>query len=329
MAGGIKQYKKGELLFREGDPSDAMYVIRKGRISILKSKGASTVTLAELAPGEMLGEMAFFDNKPRSASAQAAQDSEVIILPFAALHAQFKTFPEWLRAMVKTVNSHLRNANQTIKNLQSADVKDVNLFDPYSITRLCAIISLIGFKAGEQTEKGIVIPFSVLRNYCIQIFQQPTHRLEKLMEVLIEKEFMTLEELGEGRRKITLLKHKELTEFTDWYNEFLFKEESKRTPIDEKELVPLKALVFYGEKVEPDKKNKITVNLTHIQNESMKDLGHVVPVSAFDSLIDKKLCEEKQSVESGQVAMSINYPEIVKITPYWDLIYTLLKVPHL
>jgi len=70
---GVRVLKKGDVLFREGDPSDAMYVIKKGRIGILKNKGSSEVTLAELVPGEMLGEMAFFDNKPRSASAKAVQ----------------------------------------------------------------------------------------------------------------------------------------------------------------------------------------------------------------------------------------------------------------
>ncbi|MCB0392904.1 MAG: cyclic nucleotide-binding domain-containing protein, partial [Bdellovibrionales bacterium] len=136
---GVKNLKKGDILFREGDPSDAMYVIKTGRIAIKKAKGSSDIVLAELAPGEMLGEMAFFDNKPRSASAVAAVDSDVIMLPFTALHAQFKTFPEWLKAMVKTVNSNLRNANQRIKNLESASSQSTELFDDHAITRLCAI----------------------------------------------------------------------------------------------------------------------------------------------------------------------------------------------
>jgi CRP/FNR family cyclic AMP-dependent transcriptional regulator len=81
QAGGVKTLKKGEILFREGDPSDAMYVIKKGRIAITKAKGTKEIVLAELVPGEMLGEMAFFDDKPRSAGAKASVDAEVIALP--------------------------------------------------------------------------------------------------------------------------------------------------------------------------------------------------------------------------------------------------------
>ncbi len=65
MANQIKELKKGELLFREGDPSDAMYIIKKGKIAIVKTKGTGEVELAELGPGELVGEMAFFDNKSR------------------------------------------------------------------------------------------------------------------------------------------------------------------------------------------------------------------------------------------------------------------------
>ena len=72
MSGVSKKLEKGQLLFREGDPSDAMYVIKKGKITITKTKGDSEVELASMGPGQMFGEMAFFDQKPRSANARAA-----------------------------------------------------------------------------------------------------------------------------------------------------------------------------------------------------------------------------------------------------------------
>ena len=282
--------------------------------------------MAELMPGEMLGEMAFFDNKPRSAGAKASIDSEVIILPFSALHAQFKTFPEWLRAMVKTVNSHLRNANQTIKNLQTVGKEDAEMFPPHTITCLCAILALIGFKAGEKTEEGLVIPTNMLRNYTIQIFKQPTYKMDRMMDELSTMGYMKVEDLGEGRRKLTILKHKELSQFVDWYNEYLFKEESKRITVEEKELSCLRALIFYGNKVERNEKGRVIINLTEAQNNSMKDLGRVVDVNTPDSLISKGLCEEKQTAE-GKIMLPFNLNEVEKITPFWELVNHLLKIP--
>lgn len=321
-----KKLAKGEFLFREGDTPDAMYVIKTGMIAITKTKGSGSIVLAEKKAGEMLGEMAFFDAKPRSAHAVAATDAEVIALPFTALQAQFNGFPEWIKAIVKTVTGQLRDANTKIKTLEQVSSESEEFFTPYMITRLCAIISLIGYKAGEKTDTGLVIPFFTLRNYCIQIFQQPTNKLDKLMEVLSALQIMKVEELGEGKKKITILKHQLLTDFVDWYNKWLFTEEKKRVEILEKELPVIRALLFYGGKQTPDDKGMVKVNLTDMQNNSMKDLNNLFNVNDADPLVEKGLVEEKQSGDGGILTMKIKYNELAQQMPYWEIIYTLKKV---
>ncbi|MCB0361197.1 MAG: Crp/Fnr family transcriptional regulator [Bdellovibrionales bacterium] len=323
---GIKKLSKGDILFREGDPSDAMFVIKAGRIAIKKAKGSSDIILAELKPGEMLGEMAFFDNKPRSASAMAMQDSDVIVLPFSALYAQFKTFPEWLKAMVKTVNNNLRSANQRIKNLEAANTQTAEMFDDHSISRLCAIISLIGFKSGEKTEEGLVIPAGVLRNYTIQIFQQPTHKMQKMMQTLQALGIMRVEDLGEGKQRLTIIDHPKLSNFVDLYNKYLFTEASNRVTVEEKELPALRALLFYGKKETPNEKGEVNVCLTDIQNNSMKDLNYLFQTSDADSLAEKGITQDKQSADGGKITMKFVLSELETILPYWEIVYTLKKV---
>lgn len=327
MSQTAKKLAKGEFLFREGDTPDAMYVIKSGMIAITKTKGSGSIVLAEKKAGEMLGEMAFFDAKPRSAHAVAATEAEVIALPFTALQAQFNGFPEWIKAIVKTVTGQLRDANTKIKTLEQVANETEEFFTPYLITRLCAIISLIGYKSGEKAADGsMVIPFNTLRNYCIQVFQQPTNKLDKLMEVLAALQMMKVEELGEGKKKITILKHQLLTDFTDWYNKWLFTEEKKRIEILEKELPVLRALMFYGGKQTPNDKGLVSVNLTDMQNNSMKDLNNLFNVNDADPLVEKGLVEEKQSGDGGQLTMKIKYQEIAQQLPYWEIIYTLKKV---
>ncbi|MBX3022529.1 MAG: Crp/Fnr family transcriptional regulator [Bdellovibrionales bacterium] len=327
MSGGVKKLGKGDILFREGDASDAMYVIKSGRIAITKAKGSGEIILAEKVGGEMLGEMAFFDNKPRSAGAKAVQDTEVIALPFTSLHAQFKTFPEWLKAMVRTINGQLRDANTRIKNLEAATTGAEEMFPPHMITRLSAIISLVGFKCGEKVETGLVVPYSVLREYCIQIFQQPTNKLDKLMEILMALQIMKVEELGEGKKRITILNHKVLTEFTDWYNKYLFTEQAKRITVEDKEMPTLRALVFYGKKATPDDKGFVKVNLTEMQNSSMRDLNTLFSVNEADPLAEKGLVQEKQSEQGGALSMKFRLSDLETVLPFWEIVYTLKKVP--
>jgi CRP-like cAMP-binding protein len=323
---GPKSLKKNEVLFREGDPSDCMYVIKSGKIAITKAKGTAEIVLAELGPGDMLGEMAFFDNKPRSAGARAAADTVVIELPFKALNAQFKTFPEWLKAIVRTVNNHLRNANQKIKNLEKTAEEEALMFPPHSVTRLAAILGFMAKSYGEKAEGGVVIPPNRLRNYTIQVFQQPTAKMTAFMELLQALGHMKIEDLGEGRQRLTAYNPDFLLSFVDFYNDYLFKSEDKRVTIEEKELKALKTILFYGKKLTADAEGVVKVNLTEIQNSAMRDLSTTFSTDDVNTLGEKKVTSEKMSEEGGSLSLKFKLQEISQLVPYWEIIHAARKV---
>ena len=323
---GLKNLKKGELLFREGDASDAMFVIKSGKIAITKAKGNSEITLAELGPGDMLGEMAFFDNRPRSAGAKAIADTVIIELPFKALNAQFKTFPEWLKAIVRTVNNHLRNANQKIKNLEKSSEEEAEYFSPHLVIRLVGILGLIAARYGERNAAGgIEVPPGTLRKYTIQVFQQPTAKMQRMMELLQTFGYTKVEDLGEGKMRITVLNLDLLLGFVDFYTEWIFKSEDKKTTIFDKEMRPLKVLIYYGKKETPNAKGEVRVNLTKAQEDCMKDLSFAFSVDDVNTLSEKKLVSEKLSIEGG-VAVNFNLQELEAMYPYWELIHAFKRV---
>jgi CRP-like cAMP-binding protein len=324
LSANLKKLGPNDLLFREGDASDAMYVIKTGRVSIFKAKGKAEIELAQVGPGAMIGEMAFFDNKPRSASAKAVQETEVIILPFKALHAQFKSFPEWLKSIVKTINDHLREANQRIKNLEQA-TNDTRVFPPHTITKLCGILSLVAHKYGEASPDGVVVPGGTLRKFTIQVFGEPTNRMQKLTEQLSGLGYMKVEDLGEGKSRMTMLKLDSLSEFVEFYNDYLFKDEAKRVTVEETELKTLRALIHFGSQIPADDKGKVRISLNNMQNESMKSLGYLVTTNDVNGLMTKGVIGEKES-QKGELFTTFELKSVQKILPFWELIYTLEKV---
>jgi uncharacterized membrane protein len=95
----VRSPKKGETLFRAGDPGHAMYVVVRGEIEIfIKDHAGQKITLTDARPGDVFGELAMLDEGPRTASAIATQDTELLELdrddilllvtkkPEAALH---------------------------------------------------------------------------------------------------------------------------------------------------------------------------------------------------------------------------------------------------
>ncbi len=325
---GPKKIERDHYLFREGDPPDAMYVIKSGKFAVVKTKATSEIILAEIGPGAMVGEMAFFDNKPRSASVKAMKDSEVIALPYKALHAQFQNFPEWCKAIMRTVNDHLRNANQRIKQLEKNENTEGDLFPPHTITKLVSILTLVGHKYGKQSDedKGLVINGALLRNYTIQIFQEATHKMQKLMNVLMEMQLMKVEDIGEGRQKIVVYKPDFLFAFVEWYNEWLFKKESERVVIREDEIKILKGLLHFAKVSPKTDKGLSKISLNQVQNDSMKDLGYLIKTDEVNSLVEKKVVSEPIMEEGGGVSVTVQTEELEKITPFWEIIYALGKV---
>ncbi len=296
---GSKKLDRDHYLFREGDLPDAMYVVKSGKLAVVKTKQNSEIVLAEIGPGAMVGEMAFFDNKPRSASVKALKETVVIALPYKALHAQFTNFPEWCKAIMRMVNDHLRNANQRLKQLEKSASEDDEMFPPHTITKLVSILNLVGWKYGKQTEEGLNIPFNILRNYTIQIFQEATHKMQKLMNALMALELMTVEDIGEGRQKIIVLKPEVLFGFVEWYNDWLFKPDKDKVSYSNEEIKTLTGIIHYSRKLEANAKGARKVNINDLQNDSMKELGFLLKVEDLNPLIEKHLLSDKIMEESG------------------------------
>ncbi len=70
----IVEFVKGDVIFREGDPADTMYIIKEGEVKIMAA-GKSIITATT---GEIFGEMALIDASPRSAMARAATNCTLI-----------------------------------------------------------------------------------------------------------------------------------------------------------------------------------------------------------------------------------------------------------
>ncbi|MCM2276970.1 MAG: cyclic nucleotide-binding domain-containing protein [Oligoflexia bacterium] len=119
-----KTYAPGQQLFREGDPSNCMYLIQKGTISIRKQKATAHVEIARLYSNEVLGELSFFDRLPRSAGAVALTEVEVLEIPFDSLDKIYDNIPDYMKTIISAVADRLRKANDTIRRLQKNVVKE-------------------------------------------------------------------------------------------------------------------------------------------------------------------------------------------------------------
>jgi CRP-like cAMP-binding protein len=114
-------YKKGDLIFKEGDFGISMYKIVKGKVHIFKESEDREVLLATLGQGEIIGEMTFLSgpNVPRSASAKAVEDSKLEVWHFSRLRKEYEEMPPILKVMATQTLQRLIRTNNTLVNLDA------------------------------------------------------------------------------------------------------------------------------------------------------------------------------------------------------------------
>ena len=123
MAGVNKQIKEGQVLFSAGEPADCMYIVRKGTLKVYFNKGTEEVTLAVLQDGAIVGEMAFFDDKPRSASVKALAVSEVTQITRSDFEKLVTQVPKWVVSMMQSLSGRLRTTNEKLQAIESKALK--------------------------------------------------------------------------------------------------------------------------------------------------------------------------------------------------------------
>jgi hypothetical protein len=111
-----RHYVKGEAIFRKGDVGSELFVVLEGEIRIHLDHDGQEVTLARHGPSMVLGEMAVFDEQPRSASAEASENTTVRVLRRDRLQAIVHEHPEVLLEFVKNLSQRIRVMNEQLQN---------------------------------------------------------------------------------------------------------------------------------------------------------------------------------------------------------------------
>lgn len=120
-----KSFQAGEVIFREGEEAREMYVILRGSIEIFKEVGDSRKILNTFKEGDLFGEMALVDEKPRSATAVSRTDVDLFVIGNADLERIVKHQPEFVLKIVRVLSNRLRQADTLIEDLLTKDRKNM------------------------------------------------------------------------------------------------------------------------------------------------------------------------------------------------------------
>jgi CRP-like cAMP-binding protein len=178
----IRTFNKDSVIFCEGEPGDELFIIQKGSVKITKITENNEILLAVLKTGDIFGEMALLESKPRAAGAVAYEDCQVMAVNRDNFQMMIKTQPQLIARLTTLLSERIWLIYTQLANTQIADPVgrmydmlqiqlDKKRIDVYTTTNysfdfgLKELINMVGLSQAEGAASGR----KIMDNHAFQI----------------------------------------------------------------------------------------------------------------------------------------------------------------
>jgi len=118
-----RAFRRGTIIFHKDQAGDALYVVDSGRIRIfLPTPGGEELTVDVAGPGDVFGELALLDGRPRSASAESLEDAVTVSISREEFQKYLARNPKLAVSLVELLSSRLRHVTEYAESLAFLDV---------------------------------------------------------------------------------------------------------------------------------------------------------------------------------------------------------------
>ncbi|HEY8652915.1 MAG TPA: Crp/Fnr family transcriptional regulator [Dermatophilaceae bacterium] len=176
--------ERGDILFREGDRGDRLYVIGEGKIKLGRtSVDGRENLLAVLGPGEMFGELSLFDPGARTATATAVAETQLIALGHDDLNAFLSGRPAVAATLLAALARRLRRTNEALADLVFTDVPG----------RVAKALLDLSSRFGRPAEDGVLVPHDLTQEELAQLVGASRETVNKALADFVTRGWIKLE----------------------------------------------------------------------------------------------------------------------------------------
>lgn len=113
-----KTYGNGDVIIRQGEVGDCMFVIQEGEVEIVSRSTGNDVRLAVRGKGEFVGEMALFDSEVRSADVRALGEARLLTVDRKNLMSRIHEDPSLAYRLLQTLTRRVRELSEEVTKLR-------------------------------------------------------------------------------------------------------------------------------------------------------------------------------------------------------------------
>lgn len=312
---------------KEGETSNSMYWVQGGSLRLYKKKGSGFIELGVVHSGEVVGEMSFLDNQPRSASVEALQPCDIVEIPRGKFDEFVAAQPSWMKSLVSTLVKRLRTTNNRVRELESASTvytkdehgratKTHEFLSTAETLKLCSSLLLAAARNGEKNAAGqSKIKAGWLQFYGAQIFGIQLSKIQVFIDVLSEAGVLVIERSGD-QIDLAFRDLDRVEKYLYFAHEENGKVEDKQLPITDKGVAILNTIAEFGNLAAAAGSETLSVNMEEIFQKAATARNQKVPFewNSFDELVKCGISQEVRASGAEKTAV-FNVPRFLKLQP--------------
>lgn len=327
----VKKLKKGEILFKEGEAAEFIYVIQSGRIGLFLERSGKKLEVMTAGPTQVLGEQCLTSSAKHFFMAEALQETRLLEVPAEALKSQFEKSPAGIKLLVKSLIDEAKSARQTIRSFKMETEKSPcpQGAIPRLFTLLHVVPRHIGRPAPDDAQKTLV-SWTPLKLYLSRFFGESPQRLRHLLDLLLKlkmAEFQVKEtEDGDDLGDIRFSRLDILENFAEFYQYHLLKgQRAEAIYVDPLALKVAKTFVEISVEAPKDHHGASLIEYDALLAGFKERHKQELKSTHLDSLEKKGLFFKRKSHDDGRITISFDRNEFENTSVYWSIIYEIDK----
>ncbi|MCX6023739.1 MAG: Crp/Fnr family transcriptional regulator [Chloroflexi bacterium] len=191
-----RRFRNGDVIFHKDDPGSTLYLLESGQVKVyVPTEDGKDIILAMLMPGQFFGELSLLDNKPRSATAAATEETVTLILERDDLFAFLRENPDIALRLLEVIAARLRQTDSLLEDIAFLDIDG----------RLAKRLLDLSKTFGQASETGTTIELRLTQEELAAMIGATRESVAKRLGYYRRRGFITIE-----NHRITILRPQEL-----------------------------------------------------------------------------------------------------------------------
>jgi len=336
---GLVVLKTGDILFHDGEVAKTLYIIQKGQLRLFKPKGKGFIEIAVLRAGEVIGEMAYFENESgvggtRSCSAKAIAPTEVIEISFDAFSKTLEALNPWFKTIIKTMADRLRKSNKRVREMESNSVTytyganeregKYEFFREKEVVRMLSMLFLVMKGHGEKDKDGVAVHMNTLQFYAFEVFNILESKYEVFLDLLKVQGILENVKGEDDSKNVLLTKNLDnIRGYLLFFNSQITLPEDKKLRISEKCQTFMES-IWEQIRTTGQKDPRPTVDLSLILNY-YKERNQLIDLPDLEEAMRHGFVTEPIVAEGNLVTCEVDLEKLKKLMPKIRLMNAILK----